>query len=328
MEKASTSVEAKLDALAERVAEIAERQRKRDELFEEMTPILKEVMGVGTDRLAELESKGYFAMGKGLLEIVDRIVENYTADDVAELADGVVSILDAVRAITQPSVMAIAQDAAQAVDHADQMKPLGVRGMVRASRDEEVQRGMSAMMEVMRRVGRGAAKADRQERLRALLGPRRQRAAAVPRARQLPAGRAAAAPTPAAAPAAPPGPRAAPPAPQVATPAKAAVAPLGVPNIPGVEFTPEGFMVDASQWTHEIGEEIAKSIGCAAMTEAHWKLIDFARKEYLETHHSANLRRLSKGSGVGTKEIYAMFPKSPGKCVAMIAGVPKPVGCI
>ena len=42
----------------------------------------------------------------------------------------------------------------------------------------------------------------------------------------------------------------------------------------------------------------------------------------------ANVRRAASGSGVGTRRMYELFPKTPGKSAAMIAGIPKPAGCV
>ena len=43
-------------------------------------------------------------------------------------------------------------------------------------------------------------------------------------------------------------------------------------------------------------------------------------------HHQ--YRKLTKESGVDTKELYELFPKGPAKKAAKIAGLPKPKGCI
>ena len=40
------------------------------------------------------------------------------------------------------------------------------------------------------------------------------------------------------------------------------------------------------------------------------------------------LRRLTQGTELATKDLYALFPKAPARTVAKIAGIPKPVGCI
>jgi len=89
----------------------------------------------------------------------------------------------------------------------------------------------------------------------------------------------------------------------------------------------EGFMTDASQWTPEIAEAIADEVG-VTLTPEHWKVITFCREDAAREGQPPGLRRISKLSGVGTKELYALFPKGPGKLAARVAGLPKPRGCV
>lgn len=89
----------------------------------------------------------------------------------------------------------------------------------------------------------------------------------------------------------------------------------------------EGFMTDASQWTPEIGQAIADEVGLK-LTPEHWKVIAFCREDAAREGQPPGLRRISKMSGVGTKELYALFPKGPGKLAARVAGLPKPHGCV
>jgi tRNA 2-thiouridine synthesizing protein E len=52
------------------------------------------------------------------------------------------------------------------------------------------------------------------------------------------------------------------------------------------------------------------------------------RKVYEEKGDAPSIRKLTKESGVNTKELYQLFPKGPAKKSARIAGLPKPKGCI
>ncbi len=90
----------------------------------------------------------------------------------------------------------------------------------------------------------------------------------------------------------------------------------------------EGFMTDKSQWTKEIAVEIAKQEGIESLTDAHWKVIEFCRKTGDGTGKSPTLRQITDGSGVNTKELFALFPKGPAKKVAKISGLGKPEGCV
>jgi tRNA 2-thiouridine synthesizing protein E len=94
-----------------------------------------------------------------------------------------------------------------------------------------------------------------------------------------------------------------------------------------VAFDKEGFMVDAHAWTPEIGEAIAHRLGMQ-LTDRHWIVINFARKEFDAAGQAPTLRKITKSTTVDTKEIYALFPGGPAKVAAKIAGLGKPTGCI
>ena len=95
-----------------------------------------------------------------------------------------------------------------------------------------------------------------------------------------------------------------------------------------VEVDAEGFLADPTQWSREIGCEIAVQNGIAELTDRHWLVIDYMRKTYLEAGAAPSIRTLGKASGVPIKELYQLFPKGPAKLAAKIGGIPKPRGCI
>jgi tRNA 2-thiouridine synthesizing protein E len=95
-----------------------------------------------------------------------------------------------------------------------------------------------------------------------------------------------------------------------------------------VERDDEGFLVDPSQWTREIGAEIARESGIPELTDRHWTVVEFMRERYLSTGTAPSIRSLGKESGVPIKELYQLFPKGPAKLAAKIGGIPKPRGCI
>ena len=95
-----------------------------------------------------------------------------------------------------------------------------------------------------------------------------------------------------------------------------------------VKFNDEGFMTDPDEWTEEIAAVLAKEEGIDELTPDHWKVIHFVREDFARTGKSATLRTITKQSGVGTKEVYALFPNGPAKKVARISGLGKPKGCI
>jgi len=298
-------LEAKLDALSGQVAALVAAQQGARDLYEEMAPIAKLAMGVGAKRLAQFEQRGYFDFAREAFNVVDAIVAGYTPEDVHALADQAVRILGIVRRLTQPGVLDLAEHAAEAVEHAGDEQPPGVLGILKAtSRDEDVRRGLMVALAVLRQVGQAAhgtpSTTTTLVRLNPLLGGKRNLAKA-----------GAAEPTPAAAP-----------------PTQQTETPVCHDLPPGVTWSSDGFLVDANDWTPELAAAVAERFGLAQLTDRHHKVIDFARAEFLETGASPNIRRLTSGSGVPTRELYALFPQAPAKMAARIAGIPKPVGCI
>lgn len=90
----------------------------------------------------------------------------------------------------------------------------------------------------------------------------------------------------------------------------------------------DGNLANPKEWTEEIAKELATEEGIEKLTDRHWLVVNLMRKEFLEKGDAPSIRRLTKESGVDTKELYALFPKGPAKKAAKIAGIPKPKGCI
>lgn len=318
----SATLEAKMESLLELVEDIHREQQKRQELFEDLTPILKSALQLGSERIEELERQGYFRLARGLVQISERVATHYGPEDLNKLADGVVGILDTVRSLTQPEVLSIVDEAVEVIHNSDRLRPAGARALFKASRDQDVQRGLAIIIEVLRHLGAGVQRIKSSsstprvrtktsaDKLGALLGPRLRHGptdAALPGAavtRPHPTARAS-----------------------VDGSTGAPSAPLAL-KVEGIEFTPDGFCLHPEQWTEELARTIAAAAQFSELSAGQWDLIRFARQEFLRTKASPNLRRMSIGSGLTTKEIYTLFPKAPAKTICRIAGIPKPVGCI
>lgn len=95
-----------------------------------------------------------------------------------------------------------------------------------------------------------------------------------------------------------------------------------------VEVDSDGYMIDYKSWNKEISDAFAKEQGIDELTDRHNIVIEFMRKEFEENGTGPSIRKLNKQSGVSTKELYQLFPGGPAKKAALIAGIPKPQGCI
>ncbi len=93
-----------------------------------------------------------------------------------------------------------------------------------------------------------------------------------------------------------------------------------------VEVNDEGYLNDFSQWTQEIGTEIAKEQEID-MTDKHWEVIDYIQDKY-KNEEPLSIRGIKKSGVINIKEFYNLFPGGPLKKSTMIAGIPKPKSCI
>ena len=89
-----------------------------DGLLAEIEPLGRDVVRELIDRLQVMEERGYFRLLRGGLELVDRISSHATQEDIDRLADNVVSMVDTVKRITQPEMLARTNDAIAALDAA------------------------------------------------------------------------------------------------------------------------------------------------------------------------------------------------------------------
>jgi TusE/DsrC/DsvC family sulfur relay protein len=93
-----------------------------------------------------------------------------------------------------------------------------------------------------------------------------------------------------------------------------------------VDVTEEGYLVDPSQWSKEIAEEIAKEENIE-LTDKHFEVFDFLREQH-EKGTSLTIRMVGKSGIVDIKGLYQLFPGGPLKKSSRIAGIPKPTSCV
>lgn len=99
-------------------------------------------------------------------------------------------------------------------------------------------------------------------------------------------------------------------------------------------FDAEGYLRDHTTWTETLATEIAARDGIE-LTPAHWEILHAMRRFYAQYELSPATRPLMKylAQQLGPEKatsIYVMqlFPGTPAKTIARIAGLPKPANCI
>jgi TusE/DsrC/DsvC family sulfur relay protein len=94
-----------------------------------------------------------------------------------------------------------------------------------------------------------------------------------------------------------------------------------------IHVSEEGFLTDPTEWDEGLASTLATQIGIT-LTDEHWNVIRFLRKDFEEVGETPTLRRVSTVGGIPIKTLFGLFPQKPAKKMAYVAGLPKPVGCV
>ena len=101
-----------------------------------------------------------------------------------------------------------------------------------------------------------------------------------------------------------------------------------------VEHDEEGYLTDINGWNKELALEIAKGQNLE-MNDERWEVVNFLRNYYEEYQVAPAIRVLTKALAKtmgpdksSNKYLYELFPYGPAKQACMIAGLPKPTGCV
>jgi len=95
-----------------------------------------------------------------------------------------------------------------------------------------------------------------------------------------------------------------------------------------VNIDEEGFLTNPDEWDENVAKAIAQEEGIDELSDRHWDVIHFMRKDYKEKGEPPSIRRIKNVGGIPTKELYQLFPKGPAKIAARISGLEKPKGCV
>ncbi|WP_106420169.1 TusE/DsrC/DsvC family sulfur relay protein [Salinicola tamaricis] len=101
-----------------------------------------------------------------------------------------------------------------------------------------------------------------------------------------------------------------------------------------IALDPEGYLVSLADWTPAVAEALASEEG-RTLSAAHWEVLTLLRDFYQRYEAAPAMRPLVKAvrQALGEEKgssIYLMrlFPESPAKVGARLAGLPKPTNCL
>lgn len=100
------------------------------------------------------------------------------------------------------------------------------------------------------------------------------------------------------------------------------------------ETDEEGYLVNLSEWSEALAEQMAAEDGIE-LTPNHWEVINILQQYYRDYEIAPAVRVLTKTVGKKLGEdkgnsmyLFKLFPGGPAKQACKYAGMPKPTGCI
>lgn len=100
-----------------------------------------------------------------------------------------------------------------------------------------------------------------------------------------------------------------------------------------LQLDKDGYLANLDQWNIDVANKLAALEGIA-LTEAHWEIIHALRSFYAQYELAPSQRPFVKhiASTLGKNKgnslyLMSLFPESPAKVAARIAGLPRPTNC-
>lgn len=96
----------------------------------------------------------------------------------------------------------------------------------------------------------------------------------------------------------------------------------------------DGFLLNLEDWNAEVAQQLATTEGIE-LTAAHWEVLNALRDFYHEFQLSPAMRPLVRylkpllgAEKANSIYLLQLFPQSPAKLAAKIAGLPRPENCL
>ena len=119
------------------------------DFVDDVGPLTHEAFGKMMTSLESLEQRGYFDFVSGSLTVADRAVASFSKQDFETLSENIGPMLEIVKSLTQPEVVAFAQRLVEAakrqaeVETATPTDPPGLFALAGQMRSPEIRRGLA-----------------------------------------------------------------------------------------------------------------------------------------------------------------------------------------
>jgi uncharacterized protein YjgD (DUF1641 family) len=113
-------------------------------------PLLKSTVPQVIFFMDDLEKKGVFTLFRSFLEIIKKTAETYTAEDMAQIGEGLVKLFGIFKKLTTPEALEVLDKVAEVPSRVDlsRAKPAGAWGLLWAMGSPEVKDGLGVLLEL------------------------------------------------------------------------------------------------------------------------------------------------------------------------------------
>lgn len=119
--------------------------------FDEAEILGKQVFNYTVEELENFERNGYFGFALEGWRIVERIVTEFSQEDVHALGENIITILTTVRNMTQPEIMSLANKAVSAIqEDVPGSEKVSTWALLRELGTPKVRRGMARMINLLK----------------------------------------------------------------------------------------------------------------------------------------------------------------------------------
>jgi len=126
------------------------------DLARDAGPMVNEMIIDFTKKLHELEGRGYFSFFRETGKVADNVITHFTAEDVGQLAENIVTILNTIKNLTQPEVLRGINNAVKVFNSMEMEKipEFSYWQLMKEMRSPEMRQGVTFMVMFMKNMAK------------------------------------------------------------------------------------------------------------------------------------------------------------------------------
>lgn len=138
------------------IEQLLDQVESISDLAQDVGPIVNDAFLAAVQQMDAMERKGYFRLAKEGQYVLDNVVAAFGPEDVRQLGDNVVTILMTIKQMTQPEIMAMAQNLAGTMRKTEVQQeevPTSFWSIFKQLRDPQTRRGLALTLDMLKAVG-------------------------------------------------------------------------------------------------------------------------------------------------------------------------------